>query len=159
MIGGILGNLVGGYGGDWWQRNRASGRPMFLVWVGVVLAPFMILYRLSDGPSTVFWLGIFLGFFQLGTFYGPTFGTVQELAPAKSRGTVVAFYILMLNLVGLGIGITGGGWFVDHLIGKGSETPYGTTLLIFTVLSMLSIPLLYVAGKRFHSDKARLAEE
>jgi len=156
MAGGILGNLVGGYGGDWWQRHRPSGRPMFLVILGLPLVPLNVLYRMSEGPSTIFWLGIFLGFFQLGAFYGPTFATVQELAPVKSRGTVVAFYILMLNVVGLGFGITAGGWLVDYLIAQGNPKPYGTTLLTFTYISMISIPLLYVAGRRFHSDKARL---
>lgn len=156
MAGGVAGSLVGGFGGDWWQAKFKSGRPMFLALIGILMAPPMIMYRLSDGPSFIFWLGIFLGFFQLCTFYGPTFGTVQELSPPKIRGTVVAFYILMLNLVGLGVGITGGGWFVDFLIRRGSETPYGTTLLIFTLVSLSAIPLLYLAGRGFRADKERL---
>ncbi len=158
MTGGILGNVVGGLGGDWWQRNTRHGRPMFLVVLGVLLAPVGILYRLSDGPSPMFWIGVFVGFFQLGTFYGPAFATVQELSPAKSRGTVVAFFILMINLVGLGFGITGGGWLVDYLIRQGSPTPYGTTLLLFTFISMLSIPLLYLAGRRFYQDRDALRQ-
>lgn len=157
MSGGIVGNLVGGWGGDWWQRNRTTGRTMFLVWLGVLLAPLSVAYRLADGPTIWFWLGVFLGFFQLGTFYGPTFATVQELAPSQSRGTVAAFYILMLNLVGVGIGTTMGGFVIDALIERGHDTPYGTTLLAFTIISMFAVPLFWYAGVRFRRDRDAVA--
>ena len=156
MAGGILGNLFGGMGSDWLLRRTGMGRPMFLFWVMLVLAPFNLLYRIVDPDSFLFWAGIFLGFFQLGCFYGPTFSTVQELVPPQIRATVVAFYILVLNFVGLGIGITAGGIVIDALIGGGVAEPYSMTLLAFTGLSLLAIPLFYFAGKRFSSDRARL---
>ena len=157
MCGGIVGNLVGGWGGDWWQRTRTTGRTMFLVWLGVILAPLSVAYRLADGPTVWFWVGVFLGFFQLGTFYGPTFATVQELAPTQSRGTVAAFYILMLNLAGVGIGTTAGGFVIDALAERGHATPYGTTLLAFTIISMFAVPLFWYAGIRFRKDRDAIA--
>ncbi|MEM1249791.1 MAG: MFS transporter [Acidobacteriota bacterium] len=159
MIGGILGNLFGGWGGDWFQRKTGQGRPMFLFWIGLAAAPFGIAYRLSTGDSVWFWVGVFLGFFQLGTFYGPTFATVQELSPPTIRATVVAFYILMLNLIGLGIGITAGGYMADRLTEAGHATPYGTTLLVFTIISMAATPLFFFAGRRFEKDRDRLYAE
>ena len=156
MAGGILGNLFGGMGSDWLLRRTGMGRPMFLFWVMLVLPPFNLLYRIVDPDSFLFWAGIFLGFFQLGCFYGPTFSTVQELVPPQIRATVVAFYILVLNFVGLGIGITAGGIVIDALIAGGVAEPYSMTLLAFTGLSLLAIPLFYFAGKRFSSDRARL---
>ena len=80
---------------------------MFLFWIMLVLTPLTIAYRFVDPASLLFMVGIFLGYFQLGCFYGPTFSTVQELVPPQIRGTLVAFYILSLNFVGLGIGVTG----------------------------------------------------
>ena len=154
--GGILGNLLGGWLGDKWQQNFKTGRPMFLFWTSLLLSPFAIAYRLVPADHILFDLGIFLGFVQLGLFYGPTFSTVQELVPPRIRATVVAFYILSLNLIGLGIGITGGGILADYITAQGHGEPYTVTLLAFTVLSMLAIPLMYVAGKRFHADRARL---
>jgi MFS transporter, Spinster family, sphingosine-1-phosphate transporter len=99
---------------------------------------------------------VFVGFFQLGCFYGPTFSTVQELVPPQIRATVVAFYILMLNLVGLGFGITAGGFAIDQFAAAGFEQPYTMTLLVFTLLSLLAIPLFFLAGRRFHTDRAQL---
>jgi MFS family permease len=155
-VAGILGNLFGGIAGDWWQRRTGLGRPLFLFWLMLALAPVNIAYRLVPPDSPWFWIGIFCGFFGLGCFYGPTFSTVQELAPPQIRATVVAFYILVLNLVGLGFGITAGGILIDVLIARGSSQPYTWTLLGFTLLSMLAIPLVLLAGRRFTRDRDRL---
>src|SRR5262249_6227366 len=100
--------------------------------------------------------GIFVGYFQVGCFYGPTFSAVQELVPPQIRATVVAFYILTLNFVGLGIGITAGGFLVDYLIAQSVASPYTWMLLAFTFLSMSCIPVFYIAGRRFQMDRERL---
>jgi MFS family permease len=159
MVGGVLGSLFGGLGGDWWQRRTGTGRPMFLVWVLLILSPLNLAYRLAPPDSAFFWAGLFTGFFALGAFYGPTFSTVQELAPPRIRATVVAFYILLLNLIGLGVGITLGGVTIDVLAARGVAQPYTWTLVGFTALSFLAIPLMWLAGRRFHEDRARLAAE
>jgi MFS family permease len=156
MVSGIVGNLFGGLAGDAFQRKTGLGRPMFLVWVGLALTPLGFVYRLADPSSAWFWIGIAAGFFQLGTFYGPTFSTVQELVPPQIRATVVALYILLLNFIGLGIGITGGGYLIDALIARGVEEPFTKTLLVFTTLSTLAIPCFWVAGRRFAQDRNRL---
>ena len=156
LVGGVLGNLFGGLGSDRFLTRTGIGRPMFLFWITVILAPFGIAYRLVDGDSIWFWLGVFFGFFQLGCFYGPTFSTVQELVPPNIRATVVAFYILLLNFIGLGLGITGGGIVIDRLIAAAVAEPYTKTLLIFTLISLTAAPLYYVAGRRYQGDRRRL---
>jgi MFS family permease len=158
MVSGMAGNLFGGIAGDAFQRRTGQGRPMFLVWVGLALTPLGFAYRLVAPDTPWFWIGVAAGFFQLGTFYGPTFSTVQELVPPQIRATVVALYILLLNFVGLGIGITGGGYMIDALIARGAEEPYTTTLLVFTTLSASAIPCFWVAGRRFARDRDRLYE-
>jgi MFS family permease len=157
--GGILGNLFGGMGSDWWQDNRSSGRPMFLFWIMLLLIPINIGYRMVDPGTFLFWLGVFCGYFQLGCFYGPTFSTVQELVPPEIRSTVVAFYLLMLNLIGLGLGITLSGFVIDYMMEVNVHEPYTKTLITFTLLSASAIPLFYWAGKRFHRDRDRLFAE
>ena len=156
MIAGMAGNLFGGVVGDRFQQRTGQGRPMFLVWVGLVLTPLGFAYRLADGGSVWFWIGVAGGFFQLGTFYGPTFSTVQELVPPQIRASVVAFYILLLNFVGLGVGITGGGYLIDALMARGVAEPYTATLLVFTTLSATAIPCFWIAGRRFAADRRRL---
>lgn len=157
IIAGISGNLFGGIGGDWLLKKTGMGRPMFLFFVMVFLAPINIYYRLVEPESLWFWAGVFAGFFQLGCFYGPTFSTIQELVPQQIRATVVAFYILLLNLVGVAIGVTAAGIYIDHLAAAGESEPYTMALLWFTVISMAAIPLFFGAGRRFEQDKAKLA--
>jgi len=156
MIAGVLGNLFGGAGGDVFMRRTGLGRPMFLFWILLVLAPVNVAYRVVDADSVWFWVGIFVSFFQLGCFYGPTFSTVQELVPPQIRATVVAFYILLLNFVGVGIGITAGGIFIDWLIGMNVAQPYTWTLLVFTCISLSAIPLFYIAGRRYSRDREQM---
>lgn len=156
VAGGIAGNLFGGFIGDWWQRNTKSGRPMLLFWLILALTPFSLAYRLVAPDSPLFFLGVAVGIFQLAAFYGPTFSTVQELAPSSGRGTVTAFYILCLNVVGLGIGITGAGWAIDLFRGAGVAQPYTWTLVTFTVLSLIAIPAFFLAGRWFKRDRDRI---
>jgi len=156
VAGGVLGNLFGGLGSDWWQHHRKSGRPMFLVLIMLVLVPIGFVYRIVDPNSWFFWFAIFCGYFQLGSFYGPTFSTVQELTPPGIRSTVVAFYLLTLNLIGLAFGITFSGITIDYMMAAGIDEPYTKTLLVFTALSATAIPLFYFAATRFHRDRDRL---
>ena len=156
FAGGIAGNLFGGIGGDWFLRKTGMGRPMFLFWIMLTLTPISLYYRVIDPTSLFFLFGIFIGYFQLGCFYGPTFATVQELVPPQIRGTLVAFYILSLNFFGLGLGVTGGGIVVDWMIAEAISEPYTMTLLAFTALSLLAIPLFYFAGRRFERDREAL---
>jgi MFS family permease len=159
VAGGVLGNLFGGLGSDWWQKHMSSGRPMFLVVILLVLVPIGFVYRLVDPNSGFFWFAIFCAYFQLGSFYGPTFSTVQELVPPQIRSTVVAFYLLALNLIGLAIGITASGFLIDYLITQGVKEPYTYTLLVFSGLSATAIPFFYFAARRFHQDRDQLFEK
>lgn len=156
FAGGVAGNLFGGVGGDWFLRKTGMGRPMFLFWIMLILTPISLYYRVVEPTTLFFVFGIFFGYFQLGCFYGPTFATVQELVPPQIRGTVVAFYILSLNFFGLGLGVTGGGIVVDWMIAEGIAEPYTMTLLAFTALSLIAIPLFYFAGRRFERDREAL---
>ena len=158
IFAGILGTLVGGYGGDIFLRRTNIGRPMFLFWIMLVLAPFNVALRIVEPDSPFFWLGVFFIYFQLGCFYGPVFATVQELAPPRIRGTVVAFAILMLQLFGAAAGAVIAGFVIESLLDAGVPNPYTRTLLGFTVVSMASIPLFFYGGRRFQRDRAALFE-
>lgn len=157
MIAGVMGNLFGGIGSDAFMRRTGQGRPMFLFWIMLVLLPLNIVYRLVPGDSIWFFIGIFVGYFQLGCFYGPTFATVQDLVPPQIRGTMVAFYLLSLNLFGLGIGITAGGICIDLMRDAGVAEPYTWTLLTFTIISALALPCFLAAGLRYRKDQQALA--
>lgn len=155
---GLAGNLFGGFIGDWWHRHMKSGRPMVLAILMLALIPLAILYRLAPAGSPLFYLGMGVGVFQLAAFYGPTFSTVQALAPDGARATITGFYILCLNVIGLGIGNTGAGWAVDHFRAAGVAQPYTASVLVFICISSLAIPAFFLAGRWSKRDVARNAE-
>lgn len=144
---GVAGNMFGGIASDRWVAVTGESRPMFMVWVLLALLPINLTYRLIDPGNAMFWVCMVVAYFQLGAFYGPTFSTVQELCPPQVRSTVVAFYLMSLNVIGLGIGITGSGILVDALIARGVEQPYSWTLFAFTCLSASAIPCYFAAAR------------
>ena len=127
---------------------------MFLFWTSLLLSPFAIAYRRC--PPTIFcsiW-AFFWALFSWACLRADFFNRARTCAaphPCHSSGILH----IELNLIGLGIGIGGG--IRDYMTAQGHGEPI-VTLLAFTVLSMLAIPLMYVAGKRFHADRARLFE-
>ena len=156
VFAGLSGNLIGGLLSDWWQENTSQGRPMFLFWLALLTLPVGIFYRFVEPGSVIFWTGIIIGYFQLGCFFGPTFSTVQELVPENIKATVVSFYILSLNLIGLTIGSLGGGFCADLLRSSGYSEPYTIMLVIFSIISIVSIPCYYLAGIKYKEDKLTL---
>ena len=147
VFAGLTGNLIGGLLSDWWQENTSQGRPMFLFWLALLTLPIGIFYRFVEPGTFIFWLGIVIGYFQLGCFFGPTFSTVQELVPENIKATVVSFYILTLNLIGLTIGSLGGGFCADLLRSSGYEEPYTLMLVIFSIISIISILVTIWQGR------------
>jgi MFS family permease len=154
--GGVAGNLLGGAGSDWFLRRTGLGRPMFLALLLALFAPLSFAYRLVDPSSAWFWIAMTMGSVQLGMFYGPTFSSVQELVPPNVRATVVGFYIMLLNVVGLGVGNTGAGILVDRVKAAGGTDGYTQALVLFTALSLLALPLFVYAGRRFSRDRDAL---
>lgn len=144
-VAGVAGNLFGGVASDRWVAATGQSRPMFMVWLLLALLPVNLTYRLIEPDSPIFWGCLVVAYFQLGAFYGPTFSAVQEFCPPQVRATVVAFYIMSLNVLGLGLGITGSGIMVDQLIAQGVAEPYSWTLFAFTCLSALAIPCYFAA--------------
>jgi MFS transporter, Spinster family, sphingosine-1-phosphate transporter len=109
VIAGFLGNVAGGAFGDFCEKRFRAGRLWSLVIMTVFLSiPAWLFYSIA--PGTPLWYACWL-LTSAGTtaWFGPLFSAYQELAPAHTRSTMVAFALLVLNLLGVGPGplITG----------------------------------------------------
>ena len=109
VFAGFLGNLAGGAFGDWCARRWTNGHLWSLAVLSVAFAGSAALfYSLPAGtvPFYVFW---FATAALTSGWFGPLFAAIQELSPAHTRSTAVAFALLVLNLLGVGPGplITG----------------------------------------------------
>jgi MFS family permease len=155
---GVAGNILGGLAADWWLKVTGQGRPMFVALLLLVLTPLGFLYRLTDHAGLMFWLGVGSGIFQLAAMYGAAYGTIQELAPVRIRATAVAIFILAVNVLGLGVSVTVGGFMVDALAAAGRPKPITDMMLILQAVSCVDIPCFLIAALRFQKDRQALAD-
>jgi MFS transporter, Spinster family, sphingosine-1-phosphate transporter len=137
VIAGFLGNIAGGAFGDFCARRFRAGKLWSLVIMTVVLTiPAAIFYTTTPGTPLFYacWLITSAG---TTAWFGPLFSAYQELSPVQIRSTVVAFALLVLNLLGVGPGplITG-------MIGDRRGLGYGLLLsLVITAFAIVPFAL------------------
>lgn len=146
VIAGFLGNVAGGAFGDFCEKRFRAGRLWSLVIMTVVLAiPAWLFYSIT--PGTPLWYGCWL-VTSAGTtaWFGPLFSSYQALAPSHTRSTMVAFALLVLNLLGVGPGplITG-------MIGDRRNLTYG--LMASVIITAVAVIPFAIAAR---SESARV---
>ncbi|HYC90199.1 MAG TPA: MFS transporter [Thermoanaerobaculia bacterium] len=145
VVAGFLGNVAGGAFGDYCEKRFPAGRLWSLVIMTVVLAiPAWLFYTVEPGTPLFYacWLLTSAG---TTAWFGPLFSAYQELAPSHTRSTMVAFALLVLNLLGVGPGplITG-------IIGDRRSLGFG--LLASVVITALAVIPFALAAR---SESAR----
>jgi MFS family permease len=152
LFGGSLGNVLGGWLGDRFNRLWSGGRLLALVALQLAVCPFTIAFRFLPGEFRL-GLGVcwFFGSILVTCMYGPVLATVQELTPVRLRATMVAFLLIGLNIAGASLGAVIAAWLTDVL------DSYTWGIFVTSLASLLSIPLLCLAFRRYSTDLARLA--
>ena len=153
LIGGSIGNVLGGWLGDLLNRHRNGGRVLAIVVAQIAIAPFAIAYRFLPGDYLIA-LGAFncIAAIMVTIMYGPVLATVQELSPIRLRATTIALLMLGLNIFGASLGSVIAAWLTGFL----NSFTWG--ILITAQAGLLSIPLFLLAYRRYESDLARLAD-
>lgn len=155
MIAGLWGTSGGGGISDWFHRRWAGGRLLFLIFKAGLILPFTIgLYSLpTDAPYHLFYVCYAVCMFGSFSWYGPMFATVQDLAPARIRATAVAFFILVINVFGTGLG--------PLVVGKiGDAYSLWQGLAICSCVGYFSVIPLYFAARQYRNgvERARADE-
>jgi hypothetical protein len=146
VIAGFLGNVAGGAFGDFCERRFRNGRLWSLVIITIVLAvPAWLFYSIA--PGSPLWYACWL-LTSAGTtaWFGPLFSAYQELAPAHTRSTMVAFALLVLNLLGVGPGP-----LVTGIIGDRRNLTFG--LMASVIITVVAVIPFALAAR---SESARL---
>jgi MFS family permease len=149
--GGIPGVLLGGWLGDRAGRRGKAGYarvPGFAFLAAAPLFALGLLSRSSGMALLLFLLPQALAYMWLG----PVLGAVQHLVPAARRATASASFLLINNLIGLGLGSLTIGAMSDALTPR-----FGTEALKVALLGSL---LFYVlAGLLMLAAAPRLARD
>jgi MFS family permease len=111
-----LAGLIAGIGGVWigsWLGEKLGARDLrWLVWIpGIALLigiPFAIGSLLASTWQLTL-IGFIVPLSALYVYSGPVFGVMQTLMPPNMRAMAVSIFLLVTNLIGLGLGpvITG----------------------------------------------------
>jgi predicted MFS family arabinose efflux permease len=136
LIGGVAGVLLGG-----WLGDAVGGRDKaYYAWVPavsyVVGMPLFVVGVLSHSVTAAFALFL-IPQALVYVWLGPVLTAVQHLVPAHMRASAAASFLLINNLVGLGLG----SWFVGAL--SDALTPaYGIEALRYAIVAALGFYLL-----------------
>jgi len=149
LVGGSLGNILGGWLGDLFHRHFSGGRLLALVGLQLAIAPFGIAFRLLVPESILFSLSCLIGYIYVTMMYGPVFATVQELTPLRTRSTMIAFLIIWLNILGASLGAVIAAQLTKSL---GSYT-WG--IFLTAQLGLVAVPLFWLAARRYETDRKR----
>lgn len=149
LIGGVAGVLLGGWLGDaMGNRDKA-----YYAWVPAIsyVVGMPVVGVLSDNVGFAFALFL-IPQALVYVWLGPVLTAVQHLVPAHMRASAAASFLLINNLVGLGLG----SWSVGAL--SDALTPaYGVEALRYAIVAALGFYLLAglfmaLAGRALRKD-------
>jgi MFS family permease len=104
MISGSLGMLVGGALGDRWARRGVADaklRVVLLAALGWLVFGPMVPFVSTGGLALALWVPAI--FFEAMP-WGVAAAAIQEIVPNQTRGQTSALFLLVLNVLGLGLG-------------------------------------------------------
>ncbi len=143
LLGGSLGDRLGARNKCWYALLPALcyvlGTPLFIA--GVLSSGWVAAFALFLLPQALVYVWL-----------GPVLTAVQHLVPAHMRATASACFLLINNLIGLGLG----SWVVGQL-SKGLAPTYGAESLRYAIAAALCLYL--VAGALMALASRRLARD
>lgn len=151
FFGGIAGMGAGGWLGD---RLGARGKRAYALIPAVAFfasAPLYALAILARTPLETFLLLLLPYAFSL-VWLGPVLTAVQHLAPAGSRSTMSALFLLVNNLIGLGLGPYFFGRLSDALAPVYAADSIKIAFLCGLGFYLAAAVLLYCASRRVARD-------
>lgn len=146
LIGGTAGVLAGGLLADWLgRRNRAAFAwlPAGSFLIGV---PLFAAGLYSDGAASAFWWFL-LPQALVYLWLGPVLTAVQHLVPAPMRGTASASFLLINNLIGVGLGSLTIGKLSDLLTPSFGQDALRHALVMGLGFYLVAALLMMAAGR------------
>ncbi len=144
LIGALAGNLLsGGIAARLTRHGRANGALLVMIGGATLLAPLAVIGPLARDPLTA-QIAVLLIYFAIALCFGVATAAVVAVTPAPLRGRMVALYLMLGNLIGLGFGPLGVGLILQHVLRD--ESAVGLALALIAAPSVLiGTGLLYRA--------------
>lgn len=146
LLGGIAGVLAGGFIGDW-LGARDRGAYARLPAIAFVLAVPLFAGGVMSSTVTAAFLFFVVPQALAYVWLGPVISAVQHLVPAHMRATASASFLLINNLIGLGVGIYVLGGLADALAPRFGGEALRYAMLFSLVCYLIAALLMWLAAK------------
>lgn len=156
LIANTIGVFCGGWLNDWLMKKGRSDGPMLAGTIGAIgmLVPAVMFTQVS---SLTLSLGLLVVAMFFASFPMPTStAAMQTLSPNQMRAQISAVFLLISNLIALGIGTTLVALLTDQVFG--SPKMVGMSMsAVNLIATLLAIGLLWLGCKQFRLSLAREA--
>lgn len=149
LLAGVCGAAIGGQLSDLCQQRFQGGRLLFLGIGFAIIGPISITYRLLSPDTPLFYFTAAIGSLAIMLPFGAIISAASELAPARSRATVIALTILVMALFGTAGGNAFAGWLSDQFIAAGHAQPLTWALMATSAVSLLAVPMFLLGALRY----------
>ena len=148
LVANTAGVFCGGWLNDWLLRRGREDAPMRAGAIGAacMVIPATLFTQLDSLPASLAMLVVAMFF---ASFPMPTStAAMQTLAPNQMRAQISALFLLVSNLIALGIGTTVVALFTDRVFG--APAAVGHSMSIVNVAAATLATLLLAAGCRHY---------
>ena len=154
-VAGTLGIVSGGRGADWLRQRGYLDSDLRIALGGAVAGlPFVILFPLAPSAHWAALLLVPVVFFMSMPF-GVAPAAIQQMMPNTMRAQATAFYLFVINLVGMGLGPTIVATLTEYVF-RDKNSVHLSLLIVGTVSFLLAVVLLWAGLKPYRRSLDRL---
>jgi len=139
LVGGVIGLAGGGWLSDRWHlRERTAGRMRLSGYASLLGIPAAAVFALQSGPLAA--VGLFCMAYICSILPVSAAGAaLQELVPAQIRGQMSAFYLFVINLIGIGLGSTAVALLSDRVFTDPQGVRYSLAVVAPIALALAAL--------------------
>lgn len=151
LIGGVLGIWLGGQLGDRFAGRGKGAYALVPAIAFVATVPFFVVGMLGNSILLSFF--VFLVPTALGlAWLGPVLAAFQGIVPPNMRATASAVFLLINNLIGIGLGDLLLGAMSDGLAARFGEESLRYSILAGTSFYIIAAILLFISARLIDRD-------
>lgn len=151
LIGGVTGIWLGGWLGDRLGKRSRSAYARVPAMAFLAAIPFY-LAGLSTGSLAVAFVTFLIPSALSLAWLGPTLAAVQGMVPPATRATASAIFLLVNNLIGIGLGTLFLGAVSDALAARFGDQSLRWAIIAGMPLYLLAAGLFWAASRRLARD-------
>jgi len=151
FVGGTIGIFLGGYLGDRLGQAKKSAYALIPAIAFAIATPFFLIGVSSTNLTVLFFVMLIPTALSLA-WLGPVLSAFQHIVPPNMRATASAIFLLINNLIGIGIGDLAIGAMSDAFSSLQGTESLRYSMLCGTVFYVIAALLLLAASRFLERD-------